>query len=166
MVKKGISNPLKNMKGGGGNGPNNEEKNNDEKIVHVNNEVVEYSGKLLTYGLVSCMAVFWHYKNKNYLIHASERRIYLRNSEEHMYHPLIKAFGYISQIPEKIDVYIYSAMRFFDEENKFLQKYDDKYNILKMHYDPHRLIGLTKEGKLIDIPTSKGKKNENGNIIS
>lgn len=124
----------------------------DMKIVHVTNDIIEYSGTLLTYGLVSCLVIFWHYKDKNYLIHASERTIFLPNGHEHQYHPLVEAFEQISLIPEKINVYIYSAVGMSDDEYRFLEKYDSRYNIIALGYNPltEGLIGLTKDGQLVD----------------
>jgi hypothetical protein len=123
--------------------------NDNKQLLHVTNDIISNNDELTTYGLVSCMAIFWRDNNEqnNYLIHASERQIEL----EH--HPLYIVNAHILEKNPTIlnnTIYVYSIIGFTPDEEKYIEDNFKDFNIQTKHYNVNYIIGLDKTGVLID----------------
>jgi len=123
----------------------------ERKIVGTTGaKIEEHDDELVTSGLIACMAIFWHFNDKNYLIHHSERQANVK------YHPMVIVNEYIKKHNmTHLTIYVYSALGFFDHEKEYFSDCFSDHTIEYKAYNPispndEFEIGLTKDGYLID----------------
>jgi len=159
--KKNIKTNNRKVKKSKKNKKNNIKPKRGGEIVHTT-DIEEYKSEVLTYGLVSCISIFWHNtKTKtNFLGHDSERQI----SQD--YHLLNKLKEILKTQHEFInEIYIYSPIGIFRGENELIDKlkneykkidfkikfYHNSFNIIRSEEGKEDyLIGLSETGELID----------------
>ena len=122
------------------------------EVVHTIN-ITEFSGEVVTYGLVSCTSIFWHWKNKNYMVHTHS----LQEGDPH--NSYNRAVNKMETLEVKdINIYIYYGTAKLDELKfeSFCKR--NNINCIYKKYEniEHLLfIGLTKDGKLIESSDPK-----------
>lgn len=125
---------------------------NDFDVVHTV-DITEYEGEVVTYGLVSCTSIFWHWKDKkkNYLVHTHSLQ---EGDATNAYNQALYKMRLLNV--KDITIYVYYGTYKLNE--KLFSSYCESNNItIKYnHYSGLRLyfIGLTKEGILISSPIS------------
>jgi len=121
---------------------------NDFDVVHTIN-ITEFPKEVVTYGLVSCTSIFWHWKDKNYLVHTHSLQ------EGDAYNSYNQALYKMTELEVKnITIYVYygtaklNEIKFtnYCEKNKITVKYNH-YIGLEIYF-----IGLKKDGTLISSP--------------
>ena len=118
---------------------------NNIEIVHVSS-LKEYTTSVVTYGLVSCISIFWHCNGKNYLVHSSELQ---EETGDTAYHESLFKMRELELKDAKVYVYVGTM---FLEVTEF-EEYTENNNIevIKMYYYDESFIGLTEDGLLIDV---------------
>lgn len=124
------------------------------KVVHTVN-ITEYNGAVVTYGLVSCTSIFWHWKGKNYLVHTHSLR---EGDDNNAYN---QALGKMKKMEVKnITIYVYFGTAKINEQT--FEKYclDNNIKLIYKHYNKMLFIhiGLSADGKLIETIGEREKE--------
>lgn len=120
--------------------------NNNFEVVHTI-DITEFNGEVVTFGLVSCTSIFWHWEGKNYLVHTHS----LQEGDPH--NAYNQALGKMKELKVKnITIYVYYGTGTLNEQ-KF-KKYclDNNIKLIFKHYTGTTFdhIGLSANGNLIE----------------
>jgi len=122
---------------------------NDFDVIHTVN-ITEYEGEIVTYGLVSCTSIFWHWKGKNYLVHTHSLQ---EGDASNAYNQALEKMKSLNV--KKITIHVYYGRYKLNEEGFTSYCKDNGIIVNYKHYDARRIlyfIGLTSEGILISSP--------------